>query len=239
MSRIRWIGFAALDNMMRTIVHFYPAPRGGVAPYPVSCSIAICSPTIERDAVELDGARLNQPDGVRLEDAFPQLKDSTSGLIGIEITMMPSQQRADVSGSSCIIELTGRDRSVMYHPRCVEGQPAKIAAQVVMRDALLKSSAVVVQMAGESREIEFDIASRDIESGEVRQRAVPSVIGAHQAQEFQLPADVFDRAPVQECGWGMLRGASLSSRGDLGLNLAAYAIHRHAESGKIVSVNAL
>ncbi|MCB0340447.1 MAG: hypothetical protein KDD53_12625, partial [Bdellovibrionales bacterium] len=87
MSSNRWVSFCAHDSLLRSIFHFFPSALGVTVPYPAECRISLFGDGFGMRQVVLQGARLNQPDGVRLEDAFPSLLESAPSLLGIEITI--------------------------------------------------------------------------------------------------------------------------------------------------------
>ena len=130
-----WRGFGV--NKADTVLHFMPAVKGSKVPHSVECHLAVFSDQIEPKTVLLDGARVAQPDGLLLKDAFPQLASSqlasselgkASGeLFGIEVAFTSAQGAGqtslDLSASGAVFEVIEKSRSARYQARyaeCVE-----------------------------------------------------------------------------------------------------------------------
>ena len=115
MQSVKWIGFGVSNALSRTVVHFFPSGGGVTAPYPANCMLNLFSLTVdesigglahklEEKKIVLEGARLSQPDGVRLDQAFEDLSQGVKGFFGITVELSTGQPKVDLSGSSCIIE---------------------------------------------------------------------------------------------------------------------------------------
>ena len=72
---VSWVAPVVSSGLTRTVVHFFPAARGVASPYSVSCRLTLFGGGIERRSVVLEGARLNQPDGLFVDEAFPELPE--------------------------------------------------------------------------------------------------------------------------------------------------------------------
>lgn len=249
MAAIRWIGFCLSDVLTRTLVHFYPAAAHSGAPYPARCKLTIFGAGIERDMVVLDGARLQQPDGVRIEQVFPQLAEQTAqkkGLAGLEIEIETTQPRVDLSGSQCIVEFATNFGSVKYRPaRVVEqkiaeekdmaaGASAAVLPQMVLRDAYSVSSLVLINTTEASCDASFDLvpAGGGVEATRI---AVPSLLGG-EVREVVVGDSFFDRSRPQETSWGLLRsGGVVCARP----GVVGYVLARDAGNKRPMSVSAL
>lgn len=154
MTSCRWIAFALTDALSKTIVHFFPASGAAIIPYPAECKISIFSSNLERRSVILEGGRLGQPDGVRLEDAFPEIADGGIVLAGIEIELSTNQPKVDLSGSACIVEIALKGQSVRFQAKradiktgsVLEGRPG-----ILLQDDRSVTSLVAVN--GNSSEL--------------------------------------------------------------------------------------
>ena len=124
MQSVSWITCAISSAISRSIVHFFPSAQITSAPYPVVFKLSIFGKDIQPKYVALEGGRLGQPDGVRLEDAFPQLAEGVSGLIGLKIEVTTPQPRIDLSPSQCVMEIISSAQSVRFNLRQV-GQTEK------------------------------------------------------------------------------------------------------------------
>ncbi len=115
----RWVAFTLSDALSKTIVHFFPASDGAVIPYPADCKLSIMSPEFGKRSVILEGGRLGQPDGVRLEDAFPEEIVEGGGVLGIEVEVSTAQPKIDLSPSQCIVEISMAGKSVRFNAKRV------------------------------------------------------------------------------------------------------------------------
>ena len=116
MQSTKWLGFGLTSAISRTCVHFFPAADSVTAPYPAGCSLAIFRDDMERRSVALEGGRLSNPDGVWIEDTFASLKNEITGLFGLEVEVSSVQQRLDLSGSGCVIEIVSQGFSTRFWP---------------------------------------------------------------------------------------------------------------------------
>jgi hypothetical protein len=120
--------------MTKTLVHFYPATSGVSAPYNVICRVALFGKGFDRKTVALDGARLSQPDGVRLEDLFPGLGDTVNGVFGIEVEISTNQPRVDLGCSWCVVECVHGAHALRY------SLPQLPNREAVTKESLTKDS---------------------------------------------------------------------------------------------------
>ena len=97
--------FCLTTSAARSRIHFFPSAGSTAGHYPVACEITIFGKGIERRSVHLDGGRLNQPDGIRLEDAFPALASEVSGIFGLEVSLSSSQGRMNLLSSRLVVEI--------------------------------------------------------------------------------------------------------------------------------------
>lgn len=99
----RWLGFGTSSTVSKTLLHFFPSSIQVTAPYPIQTKIEVFSSDFGRNSICLDGPRLHQPDGVKLEAAFPILLE-THGIYGIYAEFNASSQKIDISSSQCFFE---------------------------------------------------------------------------------------------------------------------------------------
>ena len=105
MYTVRWFGFGVSQALTKSVLHFFPTSANVSAPYPVQCKIEIFSSRFGKKSLVLDGARLHQPDGIKLEAAFPVLEDGAHPIFGICLELSAQAQRVDIRPSQAFVEL--------------------------------------------------------------------------------------------------------------------------------------
>lgn len=119
---VSWLGFGIASTVTKTFMHFLPAAAGIGAPYPVDLKVTVGGSSLPRRTLSVDGARLGHPDGFRLEDAIPAITQQVSGIYLLQIDLVPTQQRIDLSASALILELQYQQGAVRYLPRRVRSE---------------------------------------------------------------------------------------------------------------------
>lgn len=202
----------------------------------------------------LDGGRLNQPDGVRLEDAFPHLRTEASGIFGLEIELSCQQGRIPLQSSLAAVELVSAQSTVMYmsvpfSPVGVDssaadkvGTDAKGATPrrqsfmgVGLQDAAFSTSLVMINASGDA--VRPALFHR---SGE---NAVPLQVGtlaADSAMEIPLEDSLFKESVPHECVWGLARAEKVSlDANSITPETAYYLMYRDTVTKRPLSVCAL
>lgn len=164
-NSVRTLVFCLSTASIKTRVHFFPSAGASGGHFPVSCTLTLFGKGIERRSVLLDGGRLNQPDGLRLEDAFPVLRGEVSGVFGLELQLSCPQGRVNLLSSQAAVEFVSSSSSMMYgcapfapmteevdepplSDRLIEQKPRSSAA-IAVQDAELSSSLVIVNSSAE------------------------------------------------------------------------------------------
>lgn len=247
----RWLGFGICGALTRTTVHFFPSAGTVTVPHPAAVALSFFAPGAGEQRVVLEGARFSQPDGVRIDDAFPAIAEKITGAFGLRVEVSTNEPRVDLSGSQCVIEISTQGKSTRFVPKVIEdgaeGQaPAAKPLPVfpLIKDGFHVTSLVVVN--GE-REAFSPVLSEPL--------AQPGLAALLSTIPLGIPAfaplsagEVFfddgvnsklldDRAP-RECGWGLLRSRSIILPG-LPRETAAFAVYRDAVNRRPVSVVAL
>ncbi len=106
--------FFLTSNSVRSRIHFFPSAGVTAGHYPVVCELTLFGKGIETRAVRIDGGRLNQPDGIRLEEVFPSLATETSGVAGLQIRLEASQGRLNLLSSRVFIEMVSPQFSLAF-----------------------------------------------------------------------------------------------------------------------------
>jgi len=113
-NSVRSLVFCLSTASIKTRIHFFPSAGAAGGHLPISCLLTLFGKGVEKRSVLLDGGRLNQPDGLRLEDAFPALRGDVSGVFGLEIQLSCSQGRVNLLHSQTAIEFVSSTSSMVY-----------------------------------------------------------------------------------------------------------------------------
>lgn len=235
MQSISWTAFAVNNSLTKTVVHFLPSATASNAPYPVNFSLVVWAKDFEK-RITLDGGRLGQPDGVRLDDVFPDLNDLSVGLLGVEIELSAAQPRIDISSSACVVEIISAGNSVRYYASDSCGKDKKSAgATLAIKDAYSNSSLIFLnpsssQLQPEVRSLKNDGQSIRIEMPGIEARSVV---------EHSFDEQFFMQSDVHECSWGLFRARPVSLELKEGEDAVMYSICRDVLTKRIVSVSSI
>ncbi len=215
----------------------------------MGCRLTIFGRGIERRSVQLDGGRLNQPDGLRIEDAFPSLNLEGAGLIGLEFQLTCPQGRVDITKSRIVMEMISPDFSVAYSAGQLK--PERLESEldtaiephvgetpmvgVGLRDANSTSSLVIINSEGDAVRPELKHSGVEGES--------PLQIGtaaAHSVTEFPLDEVLARQGHLRETLWGPIKvdrmWGGVPANSD---SIAYYMLYRDPTSKQPLSVCAL
>lgn len=178
-NSVRTLVFCLSTASIKTRIHFFPSAGATGGHFPVSCLLTLFGKGIEKKSVLLDGGRLNQPDGLRLEDAFPVLRGEVSGVFGLEIQLSCQQGRVNLLSSQAAVEFVSTSSSMMYGcapfapmteeteeqalpPLADRSQSARprSGAAIAVQDSSLASSLVIVNAAAAPLKPELSHASQ-------------------------------------------------------------------------------
>jgi len=245
MQNIRWISFGIANATTRSAVHFFPSSGNVTAPYPVSCKLSLFSKDHAYSSISVDGLRLSQPEGVWVDEAFPVLKAGASSLFGLEIELSCTQQRIDLKGSSCVIDLHSLAQPTKFWPKLMrDDAPANVEAPrsaPVIKDSFNYTSLMLVNPTLQEQKASFSLSQSDMELAKPLSFGESSSVAAQSVQEIDLSPfmeESFGPLSPQECSWGLLRGRSLSVSGG-SESLSAFLILRDVLTKRPVSVRAL
>jgi len=215
--KVTTLTFCLSTAALRSRVHFFPNAAVPGGPYTVSCSLTVFGKGLERRSVVLDGARLGHPDGLRLEDAFPMLRNDYSGLLGLEIELSYPQERINLLPSHVSIELASADGAIVFSalPFVVKREseavdygrtPGESASQ---KGKQRPSIGVALLDKGTQTSLVMINASRDthrpklLKSGEMGPEPLPvGTVGAQSVIEIPLDDLLTKGAARHEALWG-------------------------------------
>ncbi len=251
-NSVKALAFCLSTAAIKSRVHFFPAAGVTSGPYSISCMLTLFGKGVERRSVVLDGGRLGQPDGVRLEDAFPSLRGEASGLFGLEIQLSCSQGRVNLRASQAAVELVSPQNSATYSvaafrhademPQPSDGEEDQSVAHrrpgamgIAIQESDVTSSLVMINAGAE-------IVKPDLYRIALG-REVPIHLGTLAPEStIEVPLDeaLFKEAAPHECIFGLLRAERLclgahSRRGDT----EYYLVYRNPETKQPISVVAL
>lgn len=254
-AAVKTVMFCLSTSSIKTRVHFFPTAGSTTSHQPITCILSLFGKGIEKRAVMLDGGRLNQPDGVRLEDAFPTLRNEASGIFGLEVQLSSQQGRVNLLQSQAAIELVSPQASILYYSapfvadvsEVVAPEPTRDITQrlaaarrrsfvgVGMQDAFVTTSLVMVNSTKETvRPSIFHGV------GEEAQSLPVGNIAPESAMEIPLEESLFKKTTPHECLWGLSRAEKISVGPDsLTPHTAFYVMYRDPVSKRPVSVCAL
>ena len=106
--------FVMLAPGLRSRIHFFPTAGNAGGHYPVVCSLTLYGKSVEKRTVQLDGGRINQPDGLRIEDAFAGLSVEHQGLFGLDIGLSVAQGRLNLLPSQVFVESASSQLNLLY-----------------------------------------------------------------------------------------------------------------------------
>ena len=232
MQSVRFIGFGMTTAVTRTLLHFFPSAGNVTAPYQANVRLTVSGNGVATGTVMLEGARLSQPDGVRLEMAFPHLQSETGALFALEVEISTMQPRVDMTASECIVELSSVSRSARYRPVQIDQTEPPLPCLAV-RDAFNSSSLVVINPTDVIQHPRVERATAD---GPLLMRLDP--VAPKAVQEINFDEATLAGAP-HECSWGLTRCASVKPLVEPNSVLRYFLLYRDSITKTPVSVVAI
>ena len=241
MQSVTWISFSLSTAMTKSIVHFFPSAGSITAPYTAQCRLTLFGNGLEQSSVILEGARMSQPDGVRLSDAFPHTNEQTAGLYGLEIELTGSQPRLDLTHSSVVVEFRSKSNSVRFRPLCLNCLPGTVGSSedgVFVKDAFTSTSIVLLNNSSSSGKPDLGVR-RIASDGEPYMLGIPAPeIGSGQVIEVSIDDASLDTKP-SECSWGITRAERLYCKNSRESGVFGFVLHRDATTKQPINVFAL
>lgn len=254
-STVKTVMFCLSTSSIKTRVHFFPSAGSSTSHQPIACALTLFGKGIEKRSVMLDGGRLNQPDGVRLEDAFPSLRGEASGIFGLEIQLSSAQGRVNLSHSQAAVELVSSQSSLLYTSAPfvadaeASGQEVETGDVIARLQAARRKSFVGIGMQDSFVATSLIMINSTQENvrpsifhgvGEEAQSLPVGNIAPESAMEIPLDESLFKKSSPHQCLWGLSRAEKISVGSDsLSPNTAFYVMYRDPVSKRPVSVCAL
>jgi len=257
-NSVKALGFCLSTATIKSRVHFFPFAGVTSGPYTIVCTLTLFGKGVERRSVMLDGGRLGQPDGVRLEDAFPSLRGEASGLFGLEVKLSCPQGRVNLLTSQAAIELVSSQSSTLYSlSRFVSAEEEVEAATedtspedelpytsasgslapigVGVQESLLASSLIMINASKDALKPELVRVS-----GEHQLPLHVGILAAESVIEVPLDESLFKDSRAHECIWGLLRAEKVSLGSRTHENQTGYYLmYRDPETKQPISAVAL
>ncbi len=204
--------FFMTTNSIRSRVHFFGSAGTTAGHYPVGCELTVFGKGIERRSVRLDGGRLNQPDGIRLEDAFPSLASETSGICGLEVRLDCPQGRINLLNSRIVLEMVSPQFSLSFMAapcraaaqeeegaeRIVEPKTTnRVAVGIALHDRFCSPSLVIVNSSADLIRPDACHVLRDVEAP-----LHLGTVAAESVVEFPLDEALCKQGLVHDALWG-------------------------------------
>lgn len=250
MQVARWLTFGFIESALRTIVHLFPSSGSVGAPQPVNCKVSMFARSLAPRSVVLEGARLGQPDGVRLEELFGTPQELAAGPVGVEIELSTTQGRIDLSPSSCLIEVAGLPYPVRFASPCLalslelaskESDRQQLTRPGILGfDSFSRASLMVVNGSDvELRPDQLDFELCDSNGKRVETSLLGTRVPPFSVVEVRLNESVISDAPMLPTSKGSMKAFSLASRGLMPESVALFVLNRNVQTGLPLSAGPL
>ncbi len=248
MNGVKACLFCLSTPTVKSRIHFFPSAGSTGGHHSVLCQVTIFGKGIERRSVQLDGGRLNQPDGIRLEDAFPSLNVEATGMCGVEMSLMCPQGRVNLLNSRIVIEMVSPQFALAYSAarcRTIEApevdSPPNIertlgsSIGIGIHDSSMSSSLVVVNAGDDTFRPDFSHATQNGDA------PFPiGTVGAGSVVEFPLDDTLCKAGAVRPSLWDDTRVEKVWSEALPALDsVACYMLYRDPITRRPLSVCAL
>lgn len=246
MRSIQWLTFYMPDKSQQTRLHFFPASPIAATPFPVDLSVTIFGRYIEPKRMTIDGARMFQPDGMRLEDVFQLPDQAAESPFGLLVEISCPQPRADVSASSCMMEIMSADGFVRYKvPPIKQSETEEVEQEeelercsLLMRDSYFAPSIVVVNAT--DSELKPQLMSFSTQNPDGTRELIPvGQLGPWSVLERKLEGVLFSNVEPEEFSWGLMRARTIVPVGLPEQGVSCYVMYRDAKINTIQSIRAI
>lgn len=248
MQQVQWLTFGISSAITKTALHFFPLAASTGAPYPVMVNLSVFSKDFPKKTLVIEGGRLGQPDGFRIEEAIPSLAEALPGFVGLHVELTSPQPRLDLSASCCIVEVVSTAQSVKFTPTVADASltsrtasaqgPTSLTSLPMINDAYGSSSLLVVNSSEET--IRPTLSSPVVSGSEVNMESLVSLdIPSNSVGEISVPEHFIQDQQPQECSWGLLRSRVAVFEKLSRPDVCYYVLYRENVTKRIVSAVAI
>ena len=256
MRKASWLSYGLSNATTRTIIHFYPSCGSVTAPYAANCKITIFGGGLDGQAITIEGARLSYPDGIRLEDVFPELREGVDGLFGVIFEISTIQPRVDLSGSQCVIELASRGLSVKFQAsRYLEPAQSPLEDTTLVEDEKPEETTPREPIPVLGLHDDFSATSFIVANGSelpwkpeivrtsggefVEIESAATEVEPGGVKEFSIDDSAYADSEPHSSSWGLIKKGTLFVDNPPSESVAVYACYRDVLTKRPVSVSAL
>ena len=247
-TKISWICFGLTGSLSDTYVHFFPGGGKGKADSEVNLELSIFADRIEKRSIRVEGGSTNSPDGIRVADAFPHLREGQmGGLFGIKVSLITKHRFVDLKDSEVVVELHSSKGIVRYRPsRLVDGseiqqEPAASVKKpgLLISDSLTSTSLVMLNDSDQASTIELEL-DVGIDSSQTSSSLRPEYqIGPNTVKEvFLTEMEAFSKASKIVGSWGETIMMPLKAKCQRP-NSYAYLMYRDRDSNQPAGIEVL
>ncbi|MEZ4753588.1 MAG: hypothetical protein R3A13_04660 [Bdellovibrionota bacterium] len=248
MAKASWLAFCVSSPVTKTFVHFFPSSGGLTAPYNAECTLTLFGSDLGKKTVKIDGLKITQPDGIRIDDAFPHFEKSEVNVAGLRIDLNTKQPRVDLNNSWCVVELVSQAGSTKFRAKNLSQLGSQgSSAGALLSDEQFSSSLIAVNADKETFtptllaiDHEKSLNQQKSEETESHRKNINiSQLAPLSVEEISVNGDFFTESTHKDFSWG---------RGSLGgvyldpstqQEAAVFAIYRDTKNKRPISVIAL
>ena len=245
MANASWLTFCVSSQVTKTFVHFFPSAGGIGAPYQVSCTLTLFGNDLGKRTIKIDGLKITQPDGVRIDDVFPHFEKSETNIAGLKIELNTNQPRIDLSSSWCLVELVTQSGSTRFKAKSLSDSldgAENVSSGALISDDKFSSSLIAINA---DREV-FNPSLKTIDNtgqleslkAQRKDIAVPS-LAPMSVEEISVNGDFFTENTSAETSWGKSNIGGVYVNPSLDQETAVFAVYRETNNKRPVSVLAL
>jgi len=267
MRSTKWLAFGLSNKQTKTLVHFFPSAGSITAPYPVNCKLSIFGHWEGKKSLTIEGARLSQADGIRVEEVFPDYlggAESHQGIYGLEIELSVFQPGIDISASSCIVEMQSRASTASYRAAPLsqsnssatleekksrkaseessiddEKEELSIANFLSVHDAYQTTSLIMLNSGNEKFIPGFFEQSAKHDEEILSPLRHSFELAPVSLLEHRLKIEDFSEVEPVECSFGLFRAKQMYVKQFAANDSRIYALYRDKVSDQPISVSAI
>ncbi len=235
MKKVKWLFFGLVGTVTDTLVHFYPQDHLTGAPYDLTAKFTIFGEGFDSISVILDGAKINQPNGIKLRDAFSTLNtNNVGGFFGVEVILESTKYNASLENSECVVELLTSGSIIKYRPASTFDDSLESDQEhssLFFDDRFNSTSLVFVNKS--KKKVNFNLASIGNDSKEMSVN-----LDSNSVREYALERKDFSPGFQQMTSWGELY-LSPFCLSEMPEDVTCYNLYRDKASNQPISISSL